>query len=378
MKFIYPLLFVVLLSGCNRNKFVDIAGTVNGFTSGTVIIKDADNKKVLTANIEDGKFHIHQILDYAGYYSINIFETSYQDERRPGYTVYLEPGDYTLTAVPETEHQYPVIKSSSATQNELSAYYAIANPKSASAGREIGEITGKKSGKLSPDESDKLASELDTAMRAYDKALASALLQYVSQNPQNHIGAHIMYQLDYASDPETYNGIYQKFSDEEKKTTEGTEEGEKLNTLMMLMPGNIAPQLAGKTPDGKAFDAKTINKKLILVEFWRSSDDRSRENHQKLTGDEGSPLRNKDFTIVSFSLDTDKQAWTNAVKEDKLNWLQVSDLKGENSPVMNNWQINKIPAYFLVDGNWKIIKSNVFLGEVPIELNKYLKMHQGK
>ena len=46
-----------------------------------------------------------------------------------------------------------------------------------------------------------------------------------------------MYQMDYDSDPTTYNNIYQKFSNEQKKTNEGDEEGDKLSTLINLSAG---------------------------------------------------------------------------------------------------------------------------------------------
>ena len=54
-----------------------------------------------------------------------------------------------------------------------------------------------------------------------------------------------------------------------RKTPEGTEEGDKLGDLVKLMAGATAPPLAGKTLDGKTFDPKSLNKKVILVEFWR-------------------------------------------------------------------------------------------------------------
>ena len=376
MKYLYILLFLPLLSACNRNKFIEIDGTVSGFNSGTVIIKDAANNNIITANIEDGRFHIKKILDSIGYFRLRIVSDEDADHRRAGYNVYLEPGNYTIAAVPEEQLQYPLIKSSSATQNELSAYYTIANSKAAASGKKIADLnTLGNSGKLSKEETDKAAGELDAALQARDKDKSAALETYIGQNPQNHIEAHIMYQLDYQSDPETYNRIYQKFTDEQKKTVEGAEEGEKLAGLIKLEPGATAPQLVGNTPDGKPFDMKALNKKIILLEFWRSDNDNSRANHANLIQGYGSPAKNKDVAMVSFSLDTDPAVWKNAIKQDGMTWTQVSDLKGEQSPNMDAWQISQVPSYYLIGSDMKIIRSNVPLISVTAEISSYLEKH---
>jgi len=80
------------------------------------------------------------------------------------------------------------------------------------------------------------------------------------------------------------------------------------------------------------------------------------------------------MAMVSVSLDIEHGVWANAVSDDKITWTQVCDLKGQDSPNVNNWQISKIPTYYLLDGtNWKIIKGNMLLGDVPDVMEKYLK-----
>jgi peroxiredoxin len=378
MKHLYILLFLPLISACNRTKFIEMNGTVSGLSSGTVIVKDAANNNVATANIEGGSFHIKKILDSIGYFRLRIISDADADHRRTGYDVYLEPGTYTINTVAEEQLQYPEIKSSSATQTELSAYYAIANLRAAASGKKIEDLnTLGNSGKLSKEEIDKAASELDTALHARDKDKSAALQAYIEHNPKNHIEAHIMYQLDYQSDPETYNPIYQKFTDEQKKTIEGAIAGDKLAGLMKLEPGATAPPLIGNTPDGKAFDLKYIKKKVILIEFWRSDNDNGRANHANLISGNRSPLKNKDVAMVSVSLDTDAATWAKAIKEDGMSWTQISDLKGENSPNMSTWQVSQIPSYYLIGGDMKIIKSNIPLAGVQAVIDRVLKKTAG-
>jgi len=375
MKYIYLLLFLPLLSACNRNKYTEISGTVTGFNSGTVIVKDADNNDVATANVEGGKFYIKKILGYIGFYRLRIISDEFGDHRRPGYDVYLEPGTYTVNAVPEEDLQYPTISSSSPTQNELSVYYAIANKKGQISGNQIKKINALGNGdKLSKKESSEESVSLDTALKTRDEDKAAALEIYISQNPKNNIEAHIMAQLDYSSNPVTYNRIYQQFNHDEKESTEGVVIGDKLADLMKLEPGATAPQLLGNTPEGKAFDPKTINKKVILVEFWRADDDISRENHKSLVLGSFNPVNSKNFAIISVSLDTDRTIWANAIEQDGIKWMQISDLKGEKSPNVNSWDIEQLPTYYLVSGDWKIIKKNIDLMDIADATDNYLKI----
>jgi len=376
MKYLHLVLFAAILSGCHK-KFTDITGTVNGFTSGTVIIKDGSGNTKFTENIDFGKFHFHKIIDSAGYYKVRIMQDSPHDTRLPGYDIYLEPGDYILTALPESAHQYPIIQSSSSIQNELSAYYAIANQKSLASAQIIEKSVLKlNSGQLSHDELLEATENLNEALAARDTAMAEALKVFVNQNLQNHVAAHIMYQLDYDASPGIYYPIYQKFSDEEKKTPEGIEEGDKFATLNKLVPGATAPPLVGNTLDGKPFDPKSIHTKVILLEFWRSDYKDCRSSHKYLNMMLHAGLENKAMGIISCSLDTDAAVWKNAVKEDGLSWTQVSDLKGDASSNMKNWQIHRVPCYFLLDGvTWKLIKPNEFTGEVNEDVTKYLQTH---
>jgi len=375
MKYLYPLLLLALLSSCH-NKFVDIQGTVTGFSSGTMVIKDGSNQTKYTEDIENGKFHFHKIMDSAGFYKMRIIPISSHVSRLPGYDVYLEPGNYTISAVPESAHQYPDIKSSSPTQQELSDYYTIANRRSAASAKEIEKWVDRlNSGALSRDELMDATAEMTSALASRDSAMGYALQDYIAKNPQSHVAAHIIYGLNYDAAPDIYYPVYQKMSDEQKKTPEGVEEGNKFAVMGKLLPGNTAPAIFGNTLDGKPFNPKSLNKKLILVEFWRSDYQRCRVAHVNLVTGGKSPVKDKDLATVSVSFDTDEVTWKKAVETDGVTWTQVSDLKGDASPNMTNWMVTTVPTYYLLDANWTIVKRNLYLGDLPAIMSKYLATH---
>jgi hypothetical protein len=66
--------------------------------------------------------------------------------------------------------------------------------------------------------------------------------------------------------------------------------------------------------------------------------------------------KNKEFTILSVSLDEDLNAWKNAILTDGLIWPNhVSDLLGWESSMINLYSIEAIPHTILVNKEAKII-----------------------
>ena len=70
-------------------------------------------------------------------------------------------------------------------------------------------------------------------------------------------------------------------------------------------------------------------------------------------------FKNKNFTVLGVSLDDNKADWLEAINNDKLNWLQLSDLKKWESSVVNTYQIEGIPFNVLVDPTGKIIATEL-------------------
>ena len=68
----------------------------------------------------------------------------------------------------------------------------------------------------------------------------------------------------------------------------------------------------------------------------------------------------KGFEVFSVSLDKAKPSWTTAIKQDGLSWENhVSDLKYWNSEGAKIYNVNSIPATFLIDAEGVIIAKNL-------------------
>jgi hypothetical protein len=377
MKYFLICCFALMITACHGPKHIEFTGNMTGISSGAFVIKDKQGGIIMSEIITDGKFHAKNGLPKAGYYDLIITGDLQKDYKKKFFDIYLEDGTYEVSVNADSLDEYPVIRTDSKIQNELSDFYISADQKLHDVDAKMKQVAALLANKNSPVaqyiNTNEMNSELASLAKKPDSIQAAALSDFVTKHPDNDVAAHILSEIDYKQDPADYSVAFQKFSAAQKNTDDGKEEEAELGQLAKLAPGAIAPKLIGKTPDGGSFDPKLLNKKIILVEFWRSDNEASRVNHKRLLTDYYSPLSNKKFTVVSVCLDTVKSKWTGAIAEDKMTWTQLSDLKGESSPNLNNWAISTIPTYDLVDGDWHIVKRNVDFDDIPEAVAVYLK-----
>ncbi len=69
--------------------------------------------------------------------------------------------------------------------------------------------------------------------------------------------------------------------------------------------------------------------------------------------------KDKGFEVFGVSLDRTKEDWVKAIADDQLTWTQVSDLKYFNSAAAELYQIQAIPATYMIDPDGKIIAKDL-------------------
>jgi hypothetical protein len=379
MKYFYIAIICLLFSGCVKKHEIEFTGTAPGIKNGVFVIKTEGDSTLYGENIKDGKFAVpKQLFKAPGYYLMEISDTE-NKENKNSFEVYLEGGTYTVQAGEAGSYTYPKITSPSKIQEQLSAFYTISDKLSVDAEKEDKKLKTeiKKDGERMSREA---YVDLINRLGAVDARMLAnnviALKEYLKQYPNSVIGAHLMSKMNYENDPVGFYAVYQTLPVAVKTSEDGVEIGDKLNRLIKLEVGAKAPAINGNTPDGKPFDSKTFGKKIILIDFWRAVNEISRKNHQQMMEMLAQPQNKGRFDIVSISLDRKTDWWTNAIKEDKLTWTQVCDLKGDDSPNAANWNVTRVPTYYLVDGNWNIVARDIDFNNIPLEVDSYLKKHR--
>jgi thioredoxin-related protein len=69
--------------------------------------------------------------------------------------------------------------------------------------------------------------------------------------------------------------------------------------------------------------------------------------------------KDRDFEIISVSLDKKKDRWLQAIEKDGLEWHHVSDLKGWQNAAAKTYGVRSIPHTVLLDKEGKILARNL-------------------
>lgn len=365
---------ILLLSACSKPGHIHINGKVTGISNGTFVIKNQRDSVAYGDNITNGAFHIDKIMQQPGYYQMEIDDNAAGTVRQP-HEVYLDTGTYTIEADGSKLFAYPKITSTSKIQQELSAFNALVDDLGNTLEAQLADAKRRQDPKASKDDYNAATAKISETQLALTGVKARAFKAFIEKYPQGTAAAHIMAGIDYEANPTENYALFKKLTPAAQSSDDGKEIGKRLSQLVKVAPGAKAPAIAGKTPDGKPFDLKAMGKKIILVDFWRTSDDVSRLNHQQMISVTSQITDKKDFGIVSVSMDKQDSWWRKSITDDKMDWPQVSDLKGDDSPNVDNWAITRIPTYYLVSGDGVIVLNDVQFNTIAVEVNSYLKHH---
>ncbi len=148
-----------------------------------------------------------------------------------------------------------------------------------------------------------------------------------------------------------------------------------------IKKGAPAPELAYPTPGGETLKLSDISKgRVVLVDFWaswcrpcRMANPRLVEMYNKYKDMKFKDAK-KGFTVLSVSLDKNKEAWVAAIEKDNLAWKNhISDLGGWESQAASDYGIQFIPQAFLVGPDGKVIGKYNTAEQADGDIQKLLK-----
>jgi len=126
-----------------------------------------------------------------------------------------------------------------------------------------------------------------------------------------------------------------------------------------LASGNPAPLFSQADRNGDPISLKDLRGRVVLIDFWASWCGPCRKENPNVVN-LYKKYKDAGFTVMSVSLDKDKNAWLAAIEKDGLIWpYHVSDLKYWSNEVAKLYQVSSIPFTVLVDRDGNIIDTKL-------------------
>ncbi len=136
--------------------------------------------------------------------------------------------------------------------------------------------------------------------------------------------------------------------------------------------GSMAADFTQKDVNDKDIALSSFKGKYVLLDFWASWCGPCRqENPNVLRAYQ--KFKDKNFTVLGVSLDRAKDPWLKAIKDDRLEWTHVSDLKFWSNEVAVKYKIQSIPQNYLLDPSGVIIGKNLRGEELQSRLEELFK-----
>lgn len=146
-----------------------------------------------------------------------------------------------------------------------------------------------------------------------------------------------------------------------------------IETAEKTEPGKMAPYFQLPSSEGKDLKRTDFKDKYLLLHFWASWDEKSKESNQMLRKIYKDKKKHKDFEILGISLDTDKDLWKEAIENDTLTWKQTCDCKGWNSDIIEQFNIRALPTNILLTPTGKIEGRNLTQEQLEERLKEIVK-----
>lgn len=125
---------------------------------------------------------------------------------------------------------------------------------------------------------------------------------------------------------------------------------------------------------GKKIKLSSLAGKVVLLDFWSVELGTSnalnadlKELYMKYTD---APVG---FEVYQVAVDTSKPLWITAVQEQQLPWVSVSDLRGRASMALGLYNVQRLPANFLIDKEGTIVAKNIYGKSLEAKLDELTK-----
>lgn len=340
------LVLALTVFACQKAKDeFSIKGTIAGVETGKVYLEkivDGRPQSIDTADVVDGKFAFSGKMETPDIRILRLNEQDYFGQ------LFLDNSKVKVVANKDSLRLTKI--TGSPTQDLFKVYLTELERMN----KEVAKLQEKYQTAMSQGNTDEAnKAEIDyTAMMDNMKVFTK---NFVKENNSSVVSAYLtLVQLASQIEGPELDSIIAKFPAEISKSEYVIKVKELAEGMKKTAIGAVAPDFTMNDPAGNPVQLSSLRGKVVMIDFWASWCKPCRlENpsvvklYQKYNAD--------GFEIIGVSLDRTKKEWVEAIKEDQLSWLHVSDLQFWQNTAARLYSVNAIPQTYLLDKDGKII-----------------------
>ena len=360
-------LFAIACNNLKDNEFL-ISGTANGVENGRKVFIEVQTETGSlakdTAVVTDGKFELKGITD-----GIDIGFVRIENEEI-NLPIILEEGKIEINIVKDSIHKSTLGGTPNNEKfNTFNLETKAISKKVAKFEKDNGPAMQKAQMSKDTVTINKLIKEhkkFQDEMNVYSK-------NFIKENPDAFLSVlllenFLMRQYLTPEEVKTY------FAGLDKKVTE-TKSGKKIKTaldaMFAIVIGKPAPDFSAPSPEGKTISLKESLGKVTIIDFWASWCGPCRAENPNVVA-LYNEFHAQGLNIIGVSLDKDAAKWKDAIAKDGLTWAHVSNLKFWEDPIAKQYNVQSIPATFILDAKGIIVAKDLRGDELKAKVKELL------
>jgi peroxiredoxin len=348
-KYAFILLIGAILASCTGNKDqFTIRGTITGVDTGMIYLQKFDVDqwvKVDSSKLEKGVFSFKGKIVQPEMWHIAM------EEKQIMLPVFIESAKINVQIFVDSIDKSIITGSST---HDIYNQYLTLN-ETINNKMEVVYMEWKKAKETNDSATMKRTDSVSTEL---DKEMKKQLQDFAKTNSKTVVSPYLVMRNSWQFELADLEDVVSAMDTSLNESQYYQALQKRIAILKSVETGQVAPDFTMNDSTGAPIALSSLKGQVLLVDFWASWCSPCRAENPNLVK-AFQAYNKKGFNILGCSFDQNREKWLKAIKDDKLTWTHVSDLKGWANAAGKLYGVNSIPANVLLDKDQVIIGRNL-------------------